>query len=449
VASLDSPERVGVWERRAFELLERIGQDEDTYLQLAIALGSVGRDLDAMEAAAQVKTFNSTVQMLVVSLTAAVGNVVPAFAMYDMACGRQIRPAYRGRDPTNVRALAPRLRDDQVVLMLGVGVRGIFGISLFKDSEPVFMELVSACHVDELREACMGFAGFEFFPLKRYRGMGRSRYGDGHYQTLQLVWEKLIAPMLGERMGSTTGIDLLPVGWLAGIPWHAVGADPRNGDCLLGRISVSILPGLWFHDTDHQATQSRSELVFVHGDYSGDIRDTCEAEEQFFSSKGFRVVQERSEVVKAFSIAKVVHFCGHGEFQKGKQGSLPSLLLHDQGRLSIEELLSQGDLSPLVTLSACELGSTMQSEGNLFGMPGFLMMKNTRAVVAFGSCLDTRVASQFFPAFYEALLGGATIGESARVGLSLQKIGSGGVRDLGLWAPLTIYGDQWSALDDF
>jgi hypothetical protein len=99
--------------------------------------------------------------------------------------------------------------------------------------------------------------------------MDADRYTAGRYSTLERLWHRVIEPALGDILSDLSGIDLLPVGWLAGIPWHAVGPNPRGRDCLYQRASVSLLPGLWWLASDYVNTAKTEARVFVRGDYSG------------------------------------------------------------------------------------------------------------------------------------------------------------------------------------
>jgi CHAT domain-containing protein len=171
-------------------------------------------------------------------------------------------------------------------------------------------------------------------------------------------------------------------------------------------------------------------------------------EERYFLEKGFRCVESREDVLVALRSAQVLHFCGHGRFRRASAGELPCFFLSDGASLSLEDLQTETDFGRLITISACQLGGTVQVDGNLLGMPGFLLQKNVRAVLAHGSLLDARVAGIFFPAFYNEYLAGTRVGEAAVRALGTYQVGQQGTRDLGLWAPFSLFGDQWATIDE-
>lgn len=448
-ASSDNPQLTDKWVERVRMLQQHGAPDKELLHSLAhsaaCALASLRRYSEALSFAVHMDPAAHDTVLVQSGILFSMGCHVPGVALFDMQFGHWLRPAAAKGTHCRSDHIPAELSEGQVLILLSFGPHGLCGMRWSRsDKEPDYRELIPWNEVDKLRRLCGGFPGLAFLAPDSGADSEPKRLRAGESKALRRVWLEVLKPMLPKNLKAIKGIDLLAVGWLAGLPWHAVGPDPRTGDVIGNDIPVSLLPGFWWLGIERSSSGERGGATFVQGDDKG-IECACEQERKALEGLGFVVIRSKQELVEALQKSVVIHFSGHGSFPKFDSESTPQFAFADGSRFTTEDFLKENIQStpPVVTMSTCELGFVLQSDGNLCGFPGMMIQRGTRSLVAHTSLLHPDVATRFFSQLYTALSNGERVGKAVVAALGERNRIKQGCRDIRLWLPFVAYGDQW------
>lgn len=148
--------------------------------------------------------------------------------------------------------------------------------------------------------------------------------------------------------------------------------------------------------------------------------------------------------LRAPRVGNIVHFTGHGGIPNiGEQNKILHFCLADGSQFTLDDFLLPQRSPPLVTMNSCQVGFAFHKDGDYFGLLGILLLKGIRTHVAPLSWIKPTVSCPFFIRFYDALFSGKRTWEAFAEGLRARQTAKQGARNIGFWAPLALYGDQW------
>lgn len=342
--------------------------------------------------------------------------------------------------------LAAYRRAGRALLLLTWGYQGVYALTweCSHATKPRYTPLLAWRDAEDLSFRCGRLPWGRFLNRQTMRDNVQLNFDPKDYELLQELWSRILEPIVGQLTEVTQGVDIVPVGWLGLLPWTACGPDPANEKVVGERVTVATIPQFSLL-AEYPETQIAdcAKRFHVRGDDNG-IKLQCQAEEKALVELGFEVIESRQDILSALCTGHFVHFNGHGKNPHPKVGT-QHFMLKDGSVFDLQEFMRlQGDgIAPVVTFSACELGFTYFGDGIYSGIPTSLLLKGTRACVASLGEVNAKVAATFFPTFYKELLLGRRVGEAAQRASVMRKGAAKGSKNLGLWAPLIVYGDQW------
>lgn len=241
------------------------------------------------------------------------------------------------------------------------------------------------------------------------------------------------------------------------IPWDAIyvnGKAPALAGGLSHRYEADDLSvAKWLEERRLRPTLRVLLVVDPTKDLQG-ARDEGDRVEALLREKGrvevHRLNQDearRSELLRCFRSGDfdVVHYAGHAFFDQDAP-SRSGILCAGREVLSGAELAGLGSLPSLVFFNACEAGRVRRTEATPAPAPD-LIRRNVGFAEAFlrggvANYVGTywpvgdKAAELFAPAFYDAVLGGNTLGDALMASRRiLAKAGQGD------WADYILYGD--------
>ena len=234
---------------------------------------------------------------------------------------------------------------------------------------------------------------------------------------LSPIWAELT--FLQTTKGKTH-LCIVPHGAMHYLPFHLLLVD---GKPLGDTWNVSYLPNTRLLLSNRGAQSVKGYRVdtptAIACDFEGTddplLEAVTEAREIAAVSGGKAIVNRQateSAVHSAFKTSRMVHIATHGALPSGAaafQRLLLSAAGEDDGVLYAHELLGHDYRGlALVTLSACETSLGRFDMGdNLRGLPAYLFLAGTEAVVGTLWPVETTTSSTFFRAMYRELAGGA------------------------------------------
>lgn len=200
-------------------------------------------------------------------------------------------------------------------------------------------------------------------------------------------------------------IRILPSGTLQGIDFHAL---PFNGDVLLAKAPVVY--GLDLPVSTSPANeQERHALVVAdpRGDLGGALDESRRVLEvlqsglQPWITEELKSAEASSEAVRErLASVDLLHYAGHGSFS-GFGGWDSSLLLAEETRLTLGDVLALRRVPAWVVLSACDAGkSSTEVPVESLGLAHAFLLAGSRAVIASIRPAKDREMSAFFPVLY-------------------------------------------------
>jgi CHAT domain-containing protein len=97
--------------------------------------------------------------------------------------------------------------------------------------------------------------------------------------------------------------------------------------------------------------------------------------------------------------AELLHFAGHGDFRGGVWDG--HLLLSDEGKLSISDILALPHVPERVVLSGCETAKSRSTSVENIGLAQAFLAAGTRVAVASSRKVDDGMARSFSELLYE------------------------------------------------
>lgn len=204
-----------------------------------------------------------------------------------------------------------------------------------------------------------------------------------------------------ERAGR---IRILPSGPLRRIDFHAL---PFAGDILLARAPVVY--GLDLPVSAGSAQPGRHALLVAdpRGDLPGAraetriVREALEAGPRPWTTEELEGSMASAESVRdRLASVDLLHYAGHGTFS-GPGGWESSLLLAEETRLTLGDLLALDRVPAWVVLSGCDTGrSSTETSVESLGLAQALLLAGSQAVVATTRPADDRTVPGFFAELY-------------------------------------------------
>lgn len=203
-------------------------------------------------------------------------------------------------------------------------------------------------------------------------------------------------------LGGAQRVTLLPYGPLRHVDLHLV---PLPGGALLERLPVS-----WALDlAEQRAVLGPVRSALVVDDPGGDLPWARAEGAAVRDSLAGRVSQVgqlhgraagRSELLAALGVVDLLHFAGHASFG-GAVGD-GALLLAEEARLTVPDVLTASRVPARVVLSGCETGRSAASAVENLGMAQAFVAAGAGAVVATVRKVDDALAAQVTEALYAA-----------------------------------------------
>lgn len=448
-ASLNEPAERSHWLLRAKGILDQYGTFTAAVSTLAhnyvmgMALGGGAKEA---EGALQLLDMNQPEEcLLAAGVRASCGNIEE--------CVRCIVAYFDGSDadtsaPTNAQRVARYATPDRALVLMSWGQQGIYALvwSCGNCPVPKYLPLLGLAEAGVLKAKCASLPWAHMLDPKRTTEAGQQEFTPRDYDVLQEIWRLVLNPVLQECGQNAGMVDIIPIGWLALVPWTACGKNPALAECVGEWMSIGIQTTFGSPESSAVADDGRhgGGRFIVCGDYT-DIEDECKREEARLVEMGFRSIESRCEIFVALQHGAIVHFNGHGIFPPAvRRDMTPHFRLKDGSPMTITDLQTGvvGTTPPLVSFSACELGFCYFAEGLAYGFPGWFLCKGTSACVAPVGRITAPVAAEYFPAFYERVLAGDSVASAARYAFNLRGSAGRGKRNLGYWSPFMVYGNQ-------
>jgi len=200
-------------------------------------------------------------------------------------------------------------------------------------------------------------------------------------------------------------IRILPSGPLQDLDFHAL---PFDGDVLLA--SSPVVYGLDLPVSTRPAqTPGRHALLVSDSrdnlpgalDETRKVREILESVSPPWIAEELKSAKASAEAVRdALSASDLLHYAGHGTFS-GFGGWESSLLLAEETRLTLGDLLALDRVPAWVVLSGCETGrSSAEVPVESLGLAQAFLLAGSRAVVGSTRRADDRTLPELFPELY-------------------------------------------------
>jgi tetratricopeptide (TPR) repeat protein len=217
-------------------------------------------------------------------------------------------------------------------------------------------------------------------------------------EALASVLLRAVEPLLS----GVERVTLLPYGPLREVDLHMV---PLASGALVGRFQVA-----WALDTSGVgAALTRPTRAAVVSDPRGDLPWARQEGEAVRRVLGARIATieglagrqaTRDALLGVMGTADLLHFAGHGSFGEGVWDG--ELLLADEARLTIPDILASPRVPSRVVLSGCETGRTRPTPLESLGLAQAFVAAGAVAAVATVRTVDDALAAAFTEALYEA-----------------------------------------------
>jgi len=203
-------------------------------------------------------------------------------------------------------------------------------------------------------------------------------------------------------------IRILPTGPLQRVDFHAL---PFDGDVLVARHPVVYGLDLPVPAAPAQPSGRHALLVAdprddLPGalDEAGTVRKALEAGPRPWMTEELKSAQASAESVRSRLVsADLLHYAGHGTFA-GFGGWDSSLLLAEDTRLTLGDLLALERVPAWVVLSGCDTGrSSAETPVESLGLAHAFLLAGSQAVVASTRPADDRTVPAFLTELYRQL----------------------------------------------
>lgn len=200
-------------------------------------------------------------------------------------------------------------------------------------------------------------------------------------------------------------IRILPSGPLQGVDFHEL---PFNGDILLARTPVVYGLDLPVSSDSRQALGRHALLVAdPRDDLPGALAEArtvgqiLESGSRSWTTEELKGMEASAVAVRnRFAAADLLHYAGHGTFS-GLGGWESGLLLAQETRLTLGDILALPRVPPWVVLSGCDTGrSSTETSVESLGLAQAFLLAGSRAVVASIRPADDREVPAFFTELY-------------------------------------------------
>ncbi|MEA2559441.1 MAG: hypothetical protein QOH06_945 [Acidobacteriota bacterium] len=200
-------------------------------------------------------------------------------------------------------------------------------------------------------------------------------------------------------------IRILPSGPLQGIDFHAL---PFDGDVLLAKAPVVY--GLDLPVSTSPARERERHALVVADprdnlggalDESRRVIEVLHSGSPPWNTEELKSTEASAEAVsERLASADLLHYAGHGSFS-GFGGWDSSLLLAEETRLTLGDVLALRRVPAWIVLSACDTGrSSTEVPVESLGLAHAFLLAGSRAVIASIRPAKDREVSEFFPVFY-------------------------------------------------
>jgi tetratricopeptide (TPR) repeat protein len=264
----------------------------------------------------------------------------------------------------------------------------------------------------ELSEPSPGDVYLVFFPgsagwfafAATTRGVVARRIEDRAFSSPREA--EAVLALLAPQLGAARRVRLFPYGAANQTDWQAVN---WNGRPLISWMQVEY--GL---DVGTKVSQAPAieptPTALVVSNPTGDLPATIpEGDGVVRALAGWRVTRldgptaTRAATLEDLPTARLFHYAGHAQ-ASGLAGSSSALLLKDDARVELGDLLAAPSVPDLVFLSACEAAGTNERHTSLMGLAQVFIAAGGHAVVAPARSIRDEEARAFVAAFYSAFV---------------------------------------------
>jgi len=221
---------------------------------------------------------------------------------------------------------------------------------------------------------------------------------------------KLLLQPLSDSIRAATAISILPTGKLSEVDFHSLKID--------GKTLIELAPVTYQTGIPYQASQKPSvdlTRAVVVADPSGNLsqarQEASYAQEVLQRMSGGPIdTLEGSEVTVTRLKGKLMdgtflHYAGHGVFDD-TNASRSALLLANDTRLDLKDILALPSSPETVVLSACDTAKTdAQRIFNHLGIAQSFLSAGSSRVIAAARPVDDEVGNQLMVSFYKHLEG--------------------------------------------
>jgi CHAT domain-containing protein len=230
---------------------------------------------------------------------------------------------------------------------------------------------------------------------------------------LQRLHNLLVAP-LSAALDSYTKLIIVPHGSLHYLPFHAL---DDGAAFLVERHEISYLPGASMLRYCREAEPADAGLLAMGHSYDGRLPYALREAESIAAILGDGAfLEERATLAplrEAASDCQTIHLATHGEFRP--DNPLFSGLALADGWLTMLDIFDLQLRASLVTLSACQTGQSVVSEGDeLIGLMRAFLSAGAASVVLGLWTVEDRSAARLMGTFYRKLAEGWGKGAALR-----------------------------------
>jgi CHAT domain len=215
-----------------------------------------------------------------------------------------------------------------------------------------------------------------------------------------------VLSLFRSELTSARRVRFFPYGASDRVDWHAV---PWNGQPLSASLEVEY--GLDVPTrTGARAAQNVPRSALIVTNPTGDLpASTSEGDLVVHALASWQVTRlqgvgaTRGAVLGALKGARLFHYAGHAEVA-GAEGLSSALLLHENARIELGDLLASQSVPDFVVLSACDAASASSPYPSLMGLGQAFIAAGAQAVIAPNRPISDTAALAFMSAFYPAFV---------------------------------------------
>ncbi|WP_340066508.1 CHAT domain-containing tetratricopeptide repeat protein [Ascidiimonas aurantiaca] len=271
----------------------------------------------------------------------------------------------------------------------------LYAFGIHSDTpEPLFSKIPIA--VPELREELFTFS--QKMSIARFEDLRPKESFWTQFSSLIKPLEKWTKP--------SDIICIIPYGILQNLPFHALLLNEKP---LITRNPVFYNSSLtsWEYLQSKTREKDLFKNAFVFGDPEQDLEGSVEEVKNIsyiFNTKpivGEEVHKEK--FIQALDQASLLHFAGHGVFDKNR-GFLSGVRLYNNEFISAEEIMNRNTVASFIVLSSCDTGRQKNHPGeeSIGLIPSFLAAGASTVMAGLWPMKD-KDAKDFFQLFYERI----------------------------------------------